>query len=241
MVLDAVGEKEKATASELATYLDMAISTVHKHLQTLEKNGMVINRDGVYQLGLKLFHLGTKAKQRDSRLPLAREKIYEIADQTSEVVNFSVKENGRAITLFDSLNTSTLEGFQQGQFFYLHSSAAGKAMLAEMPTEDVEEVIDQWGLPQLTEHTTTSREALYDELEQIRERGYAVNNEEAWESMKAVAVPVHDGEGNVFGAMDISGPPYRLPDERELAKLLQEGVKELEASLAAHTDTRTDE
>lgn len=234
-VLDAVGELEEATASELATHLDMAVSTVHKHLQTLVENGLLVKRDGTYQLGLKLFHLGTRAKQRDTRFTLARETVYDLADRTSEVVNFSVKENGRAITLFDSLDTGTLEGFQKGQYFYLHSAAAGKAMLAEMEEERVEEIIEQWGLPQLTPHTITDRTALYDELARIRERGYAVNDEEAWESLKAVAVPVHNPDGSVLGAMDISGPPYRLPYERELAQILTDGVAELETALESHT------
>lgn len=234
-VLDAVADMEEATASEVAENLDMAVSTTHKHLQTLVQNGLLVKRDGVYHLGLKLFHLGTRAKQRDTRFTLAREKTYEIADRTSEVVNFSVKENGRAITIFDSLDSGTLEGFQKGQYFYLHSTAAGKAMLAEMRDDQVEDVLEQWGLPQLTEYTITNRTALYDELDRVRERGYAINDEEAWESLKAIAVPVKNPDGSVLGAMDISGPPYRLPYEREIAQILKEGVSDLESALESHT------
>lgn len=233
-VLDAVAELEEATGSEVADHLGMAVSTVHKHLQTLVENGVVIKRDGTYRLGLKLFHLGTRARQRDSRFTMAREKVYEIADRTSEVVNFSVKENGRAITIYDSLDSGTLEGFQKGEYFYLHGAAAGKAMLAEMRPDQIESVIDQWGLPQLTTHTITDRTALYDELERTRERGYAVNEEEAWENLKAVAVPVTNPDGDILGAMDISGPPHRLPYEREIAEILMDGVEELERSLESH-------
>ena len=230
-VLSAVAELEGPTAGEVAESLDIAHSTVHKHLQTLLANGLVVQSDGAYRLGLKLYHLGTKAKRRDSRYLLAREKVHEIAERTSEVVNFSVAENGRAITLFDSLESGSLAGFESGQYFHLHGTAAGKAMLAEMRPDRVRAIIDQWGLPRLTANTITDEDELFDELEAVRERGYAVNEEEAWERLKAVAVPVRNPDGTVLGAMDVSGPPARLPYERELARILREGVAELETAL----------
>lgn len=234
-VLEAVSDLNGPTVSELADELGMAISTAHKHLQTLRENGLVVKREDRYRLGLKLFHLGTRAKRRDTQFMLAREKTYEIADRTSEVVNFSVLENGRAITLFDSLDTGTLEGFQRGQYFYLHSTAAGKAMLAEMDERQVDAIIEQWGLPERTEFTITDRETLAEELELVRKRGYAVNEQEAWENLKAVAVPVRDSDGEVLGAMDISGPPHRISYERSIARTLSQGVEELERALDSHT------
>lgn len=234
-VLEAVSDLNGPTVSELADELGMAISTAHKHLQTLRENGLVVKREDRYRLGLKLFHLGTRAKRRDTQFMLAREKTYEIADRTSEVVNFSVLENGRAITLFDSLDTGTLEGFQRGQYFYLHSTAAGKAMLAEMNERQVDAIIEQWGLPERTEFTITDRETLAEELELVRKRGYAVNEQEAWENLKAVAVPVRDSDGEVLGAMDISGPPHRISYERSIARTLSQGVEELERALDSHT------
>lgn len=230
-VLTAVGDLGEPTASEVAEYLGVAVSTVHKHLQTLLENGFVVKRDGRYVLGLRLYHLGTKAKRRDTSFLLAREKTAEIADRTSEVVNFSVVENGRAITLFDSLESGSLPGFESGQYFHLHGSAAGKAMLSEMPRDRVERIIDQWGLPRLTENTITEPEALFEELETVRKRGYAINTEEAWERLKAVAVPVRKPDGSVLGAMDITGPTERLSYERELASILATGVDELETAL----------
>lgn len=234
-VLETVADLNGPTVSELADELGMAISTAHKHLQTLRENGLVVKHEDRYRLGLKLFHLGTRAKRRDTQFMLAREKTYEIADRTSEVVNFSVLENGRAITLFDSLDTGTLEGFQRGQYFYLHSTAAGKAMLAEMDERQVDAIVEEWGLPERTEFTITDRETLAEELELVRKRGYAVNEQEAWENLKAVAVPVRGSDGAVLGAMDISGPPHRISYERSIARTLSQGVEELERALDSHT------
>ncbi|AOW79265.1 IclR family transcriptional regulator [Halodesulfurarchaeum formicicum] len=234
-VLDAVADLEGATVSEIADELDMAVSTAHKHLQTLLGNGLIVKHDDEYQLGLKLYHLGSKAKRREPQFMLAREKTYELAERTREVVNFSVLENGRAITLFDSLDTGTLEGFQRGQYFYLHSTAAGKAMLAEMDESQIDAIIDQWGLPKFTEFTITDRETLCEELEQVRKRGYAVNKQESWENLKAVAVPVTDSNGEVLGAMDVSGSPHRISYERSIARTLAKSVDELERALESHT------
>lgn len=234
-VLDTVAELDGPTVSNVGDRLGMAVSTAHKHLQTLLSNGLVVKQDDRYYLGLKLFHLGTKAKRREPKFMLAREKVYQIADRTSEVVNFSVLENGRAITLFDSLDTGTLEGFQRGQYFYLHSSAAGKAMLAEMDEKRVDAIVDRWGLSKRTEYTITDRETLAEELEIVRKRGYAVNEEEAWENLKAVAVPVKTPDGSVLGAMDISGSPHRISYERSIARTLARFVDELESALETHT------
>lgn len=234
-VLDTVSELEGATVSEVADALDMAVSTAHKHLQTLLANGLVVKEAGTYELGLKLFHLGTKAKQRDTQFLLARETTYSLAEKTREVVSFSVLENGRAITLFDSLDTGTLEGFERGEYFYLHSSAAGKAMLAEMDRSRIEAIIDQWGLPARTEYTITDPELLFEELATVRKRGYAVNEQEGWENLTSVAVPIRDSSGEILGAMDISGSAERISYERSIARTLQEAAYELEMGLESHT------
>lgn len=56
--------------------------------------------------------------------------------------------------------------------------ATGKAVLSQLPREEVESIIDKWGLPMMTENTITDREALFEDLATAREQGYSINNEE---------------------------------------------------------------
>lgn len=230
-IVDAVNELDGATLSELAAYIGLATSTLYTHLNTLEAAELVTNVDGEYHLGLKLFHLGENARARDDRYRLGKQAATELANRVTEEVNFSVEENGRSIVLFEGANTAHRGEFQVGRFFYMHSSASGKAMLAAYPEERVREIIDTWGLPEHTSNTITDREALLAELSQVADQGYAVNRQEEIDGMRAVAIAVTEPDGSVFGTLDISGPSYRLPSDEEIVSQLRPTVDSLEASL----------
>lgn len=237
-ILDAIKQLNGGTLSELAEYVGLAPSTIHTHLQTLEAVEYVTKIDGEYRLGLKLFHLGEHARMRDERYRLARRTASTIADQVNEEVNFSIEEYGRSVVLFDETSTAHREEFQVGRYFDMHSSASGKAMLAQYSTERVHEIIDRCGLPEYTDHTITDTETLFQELESIAEQGYAVNRQEELEGLRAVALAVTESNGAVFGAIDVSGPAYRLPDSAEIASTLRPFVHDLEENIQQHETRR---
>lgn len=232
-VLDAVDSLNGATLSELAEYTGLAISTVHTHLQTLIESEYVVEVDGEYLLGLRLFHLGEKARYRDERYRFARQAAAELADRVSDEVNFSVEEHGQSVVLFDETNTPNQGGFQVGRYFDMHSSASGKAMLAEFDEDRIRSIVDRWDLPRHTEQTITDFDALLEELATISRQGYAVNRQEELEGLRAVGMAVTEPDGSVFGALDISGPSYRLPDPNDVANRLQPFVEDLETKLDA--------
>lgn len=232
-VLEAINELEDATLSKLSDHTGLATSTVHTHLETLEGTEYVIQIGSTYHLGFKIFHLGETARYRDGRYRLARQTVSDLSDRTSEEVNFSVEEYGRSIVLFEA-SSPHREEFQVGRYFHMHSSASGKAMLASYSDEQVQEIIEEWGLPRHTNHTITDTETLFDELSTVREQGYAVNRQEEIEGMRAVAIAVTEPDGSVFGTLDISGPSYRLPDDSELAEQIRPFVRELEEKLAQY-------
>jgi DNA-binding IclR family transcriptional regulator len=93
---------------------------------------------------------------------------------------------------------------------YLHYSATGKAMLAFMPAERVDWILDEYGLVKRTANTITDRDALLSELETVRENGYAVNREEEIEGIRAVGAPIRTPDGEVLGSVSISGPAHRI-------------------------------
>jgi DNA-binding IclR family transcriptional regulator len=230
-VTEAINDLSGATLSELSDYTGLATSTVHTHLQTLEQLEYVVEIDGEYRLGLKLFHLGENARMRDSRYRLARQTATELADVVNEEVNFSVEEYGRSVVLFDELGGTTHGEFQVGRYFDMHSSASGKAMLAEFSEARVWEIVEDRGLPGYTDNTITDPEELFAELSTIREQGYAVNRQEELEGLRAVGMAVTETDGSVFGALDISSPSYRQPADEEVAGQLRPFVQELEAAI----------
>jgi DNA-binding IclR family transcriptional regulator len=89
----------------------------------------------------------------------------------------------------------------------------GKAILAHFPEKRVRDILDRHGLPKITEHTVDDEETLFEELEQIRQQGYARDLEERVRGMRCVAAPIlRDGE--VLGAVSVSGPASRMQGER---------------------------
>ncbi|MFB6227664.1 MAG: IclR family transcriptional regulator [Halobacteriales archaeon] len=230
-VLEAVTEIDGGTLSELSDHTGLATSTLHTHLRTLVEAEYVVRAGREYRPGLKQFHLGERARHRDERYALAKEAAAELAAQVEEEVNFAVEEHGRTIILFGATASSPGDGLQAGRYFHTHSSASGKAVLAEYSEERVRDIIDRWGMPGLTDRTITDYDELLAELETVREQGYAVNDQEELEGLRAVAIAVNNPDGSVFGTLDISGAPYRLPDVEEVAARLRPVVADLEADL----------
>jgi DNA-binding IclR family transcriptional regulator len=109
-----------------------------------------------------------------------------------------------------ALSLDTNVGSQQ----HLHTSGLGKAILAHLPPERVDRIIDRHGLPQKTANTITDRGELLTELETIRERGLAYEREERVEGIQCVAAPVQDNDGQLLGAVSVSGPASRMTETR---------------------------
>jgi DNA-binding IclR family transcriptional regulator len=125
-------------------------------------------------------------------------------------------------------------GVNIGRQIHLHCSSAGKAILAHYPRQRVDEIIDRWELPPHTENTITDRAELYNELDRVRERGYAFNREEHVEGVHAIAAPIRHNQETI-GVISVSGPANRLQGKRleeELPSLLLSTINEIELNIA---------
>lgn len=237
----AVRDSDGATLSDLAGRLDLAKSTVHNHLHTLVEEGFLVREGDTYHVGLQFLPLGKHARDRNPLYAPARRRVYALAEKTGNEADFIVEENGRAYSLEYAIGESTHRGlsesgpFRAGNRFHMHNCASGKAMLASMPESRVREILDRWGLPATTDRTITDEAALFEELESIRSRGYAINNEELIEGYRSIGAAVTSPDGEVVGAFSIGGPTYRMAvDEstsEEIAHLLRDEIEALEAEL----------
>ncbi|MFC7074396.1 IclR family transcriptional regulator [Halovenus rubra] len=232
-----------ATLNELGSELEMARSTIHVHLQTLVQNGYIVKEGETYHIGLRFLNHGEYARSRKTAYTLAKNTVNHLSEQTDEEVEFVVKNNSRGILVHESFHPDSQFQSKEGHhsdastagiYYHLHSVATGKAILAELSLESVEEVIDEWELPEQTDQTITDREEFLDELEQIRNRGVAFADEEYIDGLREVGRRIKNPDGSVLGAIAIIGPKYRFTNERfteELPELLIEYVDELEAEI----------
>ncbi|WP_343067776.1 IclR family transcriptional regulator [Halobellus ruber] len=141
-------------------------------------------------------------------------------------MNLLVEEYRKGIYLHREQGENAVEvDSYTGHRVHLHSTALGKAILAELPRERVEEIIDQHGLPATTENNITEREELFDRLDQIREQGVAFDDEERLPGLRCVARAVTDNNCEVHGAISVSGPSSRMQGSRydeEIPQKLEE-------------------
>ena len=236
-VVEELEERDGAGVTEIAESLGWAKSTVHTHLRTLEENEYVVRRGDEYVLGFRFLALGQHVKNREQVYKAVEPKIEESAEQTGRRVQFITNEHGYAVYVRIAEGQHAVStGSKLGRSrVMLHASAAGKAILAELPREEVEQILDRRGLKKFTENTITERDGLFEELKTIRARGYAFNNEEHIPGLRAVAAAVHDPEGEVLGSMSIAGAARRMQGEQfeeELPELLLGIVNEVELDLA---------
>ncbi|RLM90011.1 IclR family transcriptional regulator [Haloarcula sp. Atlit-7R] len=212
-IIEFLQDRDGAGITEIATTLDHSKGTIHSHMATLAENEYVVKQDGVYRLSLRYLELAETVKDRLQIYDVVREELDDLAADCGELAQFATEEHGRAVYIYKTggekaVQTASSVGDRQ----YLHCISLGKAMLAHMPDARVDEIIEQHGLEGFTVNTITSSEELFDELETIREQGYAFDREEKIEGLRCVAAPVVTN-GEVIGALSVSGPASRFEGE----------------------------
>ena len=214
-VIDALRELEGARVTELADHLELAPSTTHKYLATLEAEGCAVKEGDEYHIGMEFLDIGTYAKR----------------------VQFVIEEHGLGIYLHTEASdeNAVMIDRRDGVHRHLHSTAAGKAILAELPASRIDEIIAEHEMPAETDQTIVDRASLDAELDRIREAGVSYNDEESVEGLRAVGVPVFRPDGVVLGAFSVSGPTNRLKADQfreELPSLLLGHANEIELNLS---------
>ncbi|WP_425433234.1 IclR family transcriptional regulator [Haloarcula nitratireducens] len=146
---------------------------------------------------------------------MAREEVTELAEETGELANLLVEQHGKGVYFHcahgvDAVKTDSYIG----QRVYLHNTGLGNAILAHLPRERIEEILDRHGMPATTENTITDLEELFSHLERVREEGVAFDDEARVKGLRCVAVPIVNNNDTVEGAIGVSGPTSRFQDER---------------------------
>jgi DNA-binding IclR family transcriptional regulator len=246
-------EREDVSLMQMSGKLGLHKSTAHRLLMILERHRMVEREPntGRYRLGLRLFELGALAIARFDIRERARPHIERVLFETEETVHLCVLDAGEVLYV-DRVepSRSVRMASKIGRLSPAHCSSVGKAMLAHLPEREVDDIVRQHGLPRMTPHTIVTPADLKADLKAIRERGYAIDNEEAEEGVRCVGAVVLGHDGRPLGAISTSAPSFRLTMERvpavaaavcraAWALSIESGYQELpEAAPAARTQNR---
>jgi IclR family transcriptional regulator, KDG regulon repressor len=221
--------------TELGAELGLAKSTVHKLLQTLLRRGYAVQdpASGRYRLGLKFLELGGVVQGGLSIRTVAHPHLHALMEATNETVQLGVLE-GHEVVYADKIECArTIRMYSRvGRRSPLHCTALGKVLLAYQPDTTLQEIADS-RLERHAPRTITSPRALRAELQEVREKGYAFDDEEFEEGLRCLAAPARDHTGTVVASLGIAGPAARFEPARrvELIKLLRDAAEAVSRDL----------
>lgn len=235
-ILNCFVKKPRLGVTEISEQLDLNKSNVHNILSTFQAMNYLEQDEetGKYQLGLGIFELCQSAGDNFSVRKIVMPFMQEIADQTGEMVYLAVPHEDEVIYLeaMYPVESFHLMRVILGERARMFCTGIGKAMLAYLPEAKREAYIHR-ELPAYTEHTITDADRLRADLEQIRARGYAIDNMEHEFGVKCVGMPVFNRRGQVEAAISVSGPSLRFSEERtvEIAGIMASYVKKIQERL----------
>jgi DNA-binding IclR family transcriptional regulator len=216
-VLEILARDGQAGVSDVAAEIGVHKSTAFRLLAALEDRDLVEqDRDrGKYHLAFGILRLASAIPARIDMVRQAQPVLDALALELNETINLAVVREHFGVNVQQAHSSAAVASQNWvGRLTPLHATSSGKVLLAHMPDEQRDAIIDEAGLPELTEYTTTSRKVLLEELARVRDAGFASTFEELEIGLNASAVPVRDHAGAVVGALSASGPAYRFDKAR---------------------------
>ena len=214
-ILNVLARLGQAGVSDIAAELGVHKSTAFRLLNTLESHDIVEQTQdrGKYRLGMGLLRLAGASTARLDVVQEARPVCRRLAADCGETVNIAVLADHTALYVDQLTGSSGLQSHNWvGQHIPLHATSNGKVLLGGLEPAEVDRRVTSW--PVYTPRTISSREVLHRELDVVRQQGYAVAGDELEVGLTAVAAPIHSAHGDVIASVSVSGPTFRLPDER---------------------------
>lgn len=213
--------------SDAAKATGLAVSTAHRLLSTLQHENFVrVDPErSVWMIGVQTFIVGSAFLRARELTGVARPFMRQLMERIGETVNLAVEEGGEAIYVEQIECRKTMRAIARpGGRAAMHCSGVGKALLAAMKEEDVQRIMVLRGLDAATAKTITTAEGLAAELQAIRKRGFAIDEEENAIGLRCLAAPIFDEHGKPVAAISLSGPTARIGDD--LLQTLGEAVRE---------------
>ncbi|MGW4586241.1 IclR family transcriptional regulator [Amycolatopsis thermoflava] len=220
----------EASLSELAATSGLPMPTIHRLIRTLVQLGYVRqNTNRKYALGARLIRLGENASMQFGTW--ARPLLAELVEATGETANLAVLERDEVVYVSQVPSKHSMRMFTEvGRRVLPHGTGVGKAILSQLPAEDVRALLDRTGMPAYTDHTFTDPDELLAHLTQVAAQGYAVDESEQELGVRCIAVPLTGTPAPA--AVSVSGPSGRLT--REAVSRIAPLVQATAATLSTH-------
>lgn len=228
-------ERKELKLTDIADELDLNKSTVHGIISTLKYHGLIDQNEETqkYRLGLYLMELGDRVSNSLDIIEISNPIIKDLCSKIEETVHLGALDGPEVVYIDKKESNQSMRIFSAiGARNPAYCTGVGKAMLAYIDFDKLEEFLPN-ELVKLTPNTITDKKELAKELSQIREQGYALDNEENTVGLTCIAAPIFDKTGNAKYAISVSGPTVRMNYKQiEKAKeLIINSAKEISVQL----------
>ncbi|MBO8173340.1 MAG: IclR family transcriptional regulator [Bacillaceae bacterium] len=236
-ILDLFDERDRELSiTEISKRMQLHKSTVHSLLKTLQKHRYIVQNEenGKYSLGLKLLERGNFVMSTMDIRAIAKRHLEHLSDLTGFTVHLVILDGSEGVYIDKVEGTgSTVLYSKIGRRVPIHTSAVGKSLVAFKTDEEIEQLLKGYTFHKRTENSIQSREVFEKEIETVRMRGYAVDNEENEPGIYCISVPVKDHSGKVIAAISISMPVTTVSQEKvdEYVRLLQDTTQSISEDL----------
>lgn len=245
-ILEILADEPSLGLTEISDRSGIGKTACYRILNTLEARDYVAKDPGrrKYDLGIGLMGFATQVLAQVDIVALSRPYLQRLQAETGETVNLGVLANDQVLYLdvIESAQAVRNAG-HIGVRSHVHSSSLGKAWLAALEPEKAQEIIDRIDLEACTPRTITDREELLAELDRVRSRGFAVDDEEDEIGGRCVGVAVTNASGEPIAAISVAGlvatiPPRSVEDiGQKLASVARELSRELTGVRAGRANT----
>ena len=224
--------------TELGIRLNLPKSTVHRILKVLLDYSIVEQEKDTskYRMGLRLLKYSSSLLRSFDIRKIAKPILEKICNETGETTFLTIWKNNQGIcidSIFSSQNINTNLFVEIGREMPFHCTASSKVILANQPTEDVKRIIGREPLLKYTPNTITEPGKLMIHLLEIKNKGYAICNEELEEGIKAVAAPIKDINGKTIASIAITGLSKKMSSDNieRLIKIITNSAQEMSNKL----------
>lgn len=216
-------ERPELGVADLSKSLGLKRSTVHRALATMESRGLLRQVHGTqkYALGPKVLGFAHVYQAQMTLSTVALPVMKALRNRCNETIGLHLLQGLERVVVQQVESTHDLRRTYSdlGKLVPLYAGSPGKLLLAFMPPDEVQQVIEETGLGAITPDTVTDPAELLRDLEKIRRQGYALTVGERSPGIASISCPVRNQDGWVIAAVNISGPAWRLTREQALEYL----------------------
>jgi len=204
------------TLSEIIQELSISKSSAFRIVSTLIFKNYLQKNETTKKISLsrKMLTLGISSMNEQSLVEISIDVMRALRDELKESVMLGIILGDKGTILEQVASSFPVKlSVELGTQFWLHSSVGGKCILANLPKEEYSQIFKGKTLPKFTENTITSKREFNDELNRVRELGYAIDNGEDIQGINCVGSPIFNEYGYPVAALWITAPHGRLPEE----------------------------